>query len=233
MSQIARTQYATQELLAAAQVIARSPTIRAWLRSNDPMALQPLDTALAAHQNTDPTAGPVYLVINDTDSSGTGYVVRFDNEQAYLQWQARLDRLTADAEQPFGFRGEWGLAHAILTPEQALALLCGQQETTLTIPESAWREHGDWPDPGQPATAHFQPSDRLSAMVTINGTAFFAEAYALVHDEQHAAMLQQAAVQDDDDLDLHLHHQAAHGDGPFQHITIRGREYVVVLTPSC
>jgi hypothetical protein len=38
-------------------------------------------------------------------------------------------------------------------------------------------------------------------------------------------------MQDDDDLDLH--HQAAHGDGPFQTMTIRGREYVVVLTPHC
>lgn len=231
MSQIARNQDATQELLAAALVIARSPTIRAWLRANDAMALQQLDTAVAAHQDTDATAEPVYLVINDTDSSGTGCVVRFDTKEAYLQWQARLNRLTADAEQPFGFRAEWGLAHAILTPEQALALLCGQQEDALTIPESAWREHGDWPDPGDPTTAHFQPSDRLSTMVTINGTAFFAEAYALIHDEQQAAMRQQAAVQDDDDLDLH--HQAAHGDGPFQHMTIRGREYVVVLTPSC
>jgi hypothetical protein len=231
MSQIARNQDATQELLAAALVIARSPTIRAWLRANDPMALQQLDTAVAAHQNTDPTAEPVYLVINDTDSSGTGYVVRFDTKETYLQWQARLTRLTADAEQPFGFRAEWGLAHAILTPEQALARLCGQQEHALTIPESAWREHGDWPDPGDPATAHFQPSDRLSAMVTINGTTFLAEAYALVHDEQQAAGRQQAAVQNDDDLELH--HQAAHGDGPFQHMTIRGREYVVVLTPSC
>jgi hypothetical protein len=231
MSHIGRSQDATQELLAAALVIARSPTIRAWLLANDPMALQQLDTAVAAHHNTDPTAEPVHLVINDTDSSGTGYVVGFDSEEAYLKWQARLNRLTADAEQPFGFRGKWGLAHAILTPEQALALLCGQQEDALTIPESAWREHGDWPDPGDPATAHFQPSDRLSAMVTINGTAFFAEAYALVHDEQQAAGRQQAAVQDDDDLDLH--HQAAHGDGPFQNTTIRGREYVVVLTPSC
>jgi hypothetical protein len=228
MSQIARTQDATQELLAAALVIARSPTIRAWLLANDPMALQQLNTAVAAHENTEATAEPVYLVINDTDSSGTGYVVRFDTKEAYLQWQAHLSRLTADAEQPFGFRGEWGLAHAILTPEQALAQLCGQQEATLTIPESAWREHGDWPDPGDPATAHFQPSDRLSAIVTINGTAFFAEAYALVHDERAPL---QAAVQDDDDLDLH--HRAAHGDGPFQSTTIRGREYVVVLTPSC
>ena len=230
MSQIARTQYATQELLAAAQVIARSPTIRAWLRANDPMALRQLDTALAAYRNTGLTTRPVYLVINDTDSSGTGYVVGFDSEEAYFQWQAHLDRLTADAEEPFGFRGEWGLARAILTPEQALALVPGQQGGTLTIPEGAWREHGERPDPGDPTTAHFQPSDRLSAMVTINGTAFVAEAYALVQDEQQAAMQPQTAVQDDA---LGLHHQATHGDGPFRSTTIGGREYVVVLTPSC
>jgi hypothetical protein len=72
MSHIGRSQDATQELLAAALVIARSPTIRAWLLANDPMALQQLDTAVAAHHNTDPTAEPVHLVINDTDSSGTG-----------------------------------------------------------------------------------------------------------------------------------------------------------------
>src|SRR6266540_4624581 len=231
MSHAGHEHNATQDLLHAALLIARSSRIRGWLRANDPMALQQLDTALATYQNTEPTRQPVYLVINDTDSSGTGYVVRFDSEEAYLQWQARLNRLTADAEEPFGFRGEWGLTHAILTPEQVLALVPGQQGGTLTIPEGAWREHGERPDPGDPTTAHFQPSDRLSAMVTINGTAFVAEAYALVQDEQQAAMQPQTAVQDDDALGLH--HQATHGDGPFRSTTIGGREYVVVLTPSC
>jgi hypothetical protein len=231
MSHAGHEHNATQDQLHAALVIARSSRIRGWLRANDPMALQQLDTALATHQNTQPPTQPVYLVINDTDTSGTGYVVRFDSEEAYLQWQTHLDRLTGDAEQPFGFRGEWGLAHAILTPEQALALVPGQQGDRLTIPEDVWREHGEWPHPGDPTTAHFQPSDRLSATLTINGTPFFAEAYALVHGEQQAAIQQQAAMQDDDDLDLH--HQAAHGDGPFQTMTIRGREYVVVVTPHC
>jgi len=142
---------AARELLDAALVIARSSSTRAWLQANDLMALQQLDMALAAYQNTQPTTEPVYLVIIDTDTSGIGYVVRFDSEEAYLQWQARLDRLTADAEEPFGFRGEWGLARAILTPEQALALVSGQQGGTLTIPEDAWREHGESPDPGDPA----------------------------------------------------------------------------------
>src|SRR6266496_2002545 len=154
MSRAGYEHNATQDLLHAALLIARSSRIRGWLRANDPMALQQLDAALATHQNTQPTTQPVYLVINDTDTSGIGYVVRFDSEEAYLQWQARLDRLTANAEEPFGFRGEWGLARAILTPEQALALVPGQQGGTLTIPEGAWREHGESPDPGDPATAH-------------------------------------------------------------------------------
>jgi hypothetical protein len=107
----------------AALVIARSPGARAWLRANDPMALRQLDTALATYQSTEPTTQPMDLVINDTGPPSLGYVVRFASEEAYLQWQARLNRLTADAEEPFGFRGEWGIAHAILTPEQALALV--------------------------------------------------------------------------------------------------------------
>jgi len=82
MSHTAHNRDAARELLDAALVIARSSSTRAWLQATDPMALQQLDAALAAYQNTQPTTEPVYLVINDTDTSGIGYVVRFDSEEA-------------------------------------------------------------------------------------------------------------------------------------------------------
>ncbi len=174
MSHAGHEHNATQDLLQAALVIARSSRIRGWLRANDPMALQQLDAALGTHQNTQPATQPVYLVINDTDTSGTGYVVRFASEEAYLEWQTHLDRLTGDAEEPFGFRGEWGIAHAILTPEQALALVPGQQAGTLTIPDGAWREHGERPHPGDPTTARAFPALR--------------PAIGHPHDQRHAVL---------------------------------------------
>lgn len=123
-----------------------------------------------------------------------------------------------------------GLAQRWLTVDQVELLAVGLAAAFtagLTIPEDAWREHGQQPDPANPAAAQFHPSDRLSATVTINETLFFAEAYALVQDDEQP----QAAIQDDDDLELH--HQAAHADGPFPTMTIWGREYAVVLTPYC
>ncbi len=153
MSHAGHEHNATQDLLQAALVIARSSRIRGWLRANDPMALQQLDAALGTHQNTQPATQPVYLVINDTDTSGTGYVVRFASEEAYLEWQTHLDRLTGDAEEPFGFRGEWGIAHAILTPEQALALVPGQQAGTLTIPDGRSTARRSSPRPTRSSTA--------------------------------------------------------------------------------
>ncbi len=65
-----------------------------------------------------PPPGPVYLALNDKDNGGSAYVVRFDNEDAYRRWYANL----GDPE-PFGFRAEWGLARAILSPEWALQIL--------------------------------------------------------------------------------------------------------------
>jgi hypothetical protein len=79
-----------------------------------------LDSLVGAAIDEAKTGERVYLALNNTDAGGTAYVIEFPSTGDYEGWSA-LSLL--DNEQPFGFRGEWGLAHAILTPDRALEVL--------------------------------------------------------------------------------------------------------------
>lgn len=65
----------------------------------------------------------VYLAVNNTDDGGQALVIAFDHQAALEAWQANVDRLTGDDDEPFGFRGEWGVARRVLTPAEALELI--------------------------------------------------------------------------------------------------------------
>jgi hypothetical protein len=82
----------------------------------------------------------VYLAINNTDVSGTAFVVEFADDAALQAWQERVDTITGRDDEPLGFRGEWGIALRILTPDQALALIPDdkrQKADDLTFPQGS------------------------------------------------------------------------------------------------
>ena len=88
-------------------------------------------------------------------------------------------------------------------------------ELRITITDEQWESTGDEEDPSARIL--------LRENVSINGTGFHLEGWA-VDDEGYA-------LYGEDDLS-----QIAAGvgaDGPFETVTIRGREYALVMTPHC
>jgi hypothetical protein len=65
----------------------------------------------------------VWLAINNTDVSGTAFVIEFPDVAAVETWQERVDELSSGGDEPLGFRAEWGVALRILSPDEALSLI--------------------------------------------------------------------------------------------------------------
>jgi hypothetical protein len=82
----------------------------------------------------------------------------------------------------------------------------------LTVPETAWREdlHGD----------------RLRSILVINGTFHHLEAIRVIDDDDG---IQQAASEELAETLEALY--AIGGEGAFDTVTMRGSEYVLVVTP--
>jgi len=83
------------------------------------------------------------LAIINTDVSGTAIVIEFPDEAAYDAWHKRLDEITGDGEEPFGFRGEWGTTPRLITPEQALTLIPDSRRNRPGLPPL--RDHSSAP----------------------------------------------------------------------------------------
>ena len=90
----------------------------------------------------------------------------------------------------------------------------------LTIPDSAWQPAGE-DEPDEWARIILRDG------VTINGTGFHLEGWAV----ETAAGDVQHAVSDDENLGyVHL---GVGADGRWETVTIREREYVLVMSPHC
>lgn len=82
----------------------------------------------------------------------------------------------------------------------------------LSVPDDAWMEDRD--------------GDRLLAILVLNGTFHHLEAIRVIEDDNG---IQQAASED-----LAATFEAIYaigGEGPFDTVTLRGGEYVLVITP--
>jgi hypothetical protein len=82
----------------------------------------------------------------------------------------------------------------------------------LTIPEDAWMED--------------QSGDRLLAILVINGTFHHLEALRVIEDDKGI----QKTASDDLAETFDAMYQIG-GEGPFDTVTMRGAEYVLVVTP--
>jgi hypothetical protein len=82
----------------------------------------------------------------------------------------------------------------------------------LTIPDTAWREDLN--------------GDRLLAILVINGTFHHLEAIRVIEDDDG---IQQAASEELVETFEAMY--AIGGEGPFDTVTMRGDEYVLVVTP--
>ena len=100
----------------------------------------------------------------------------------------------------------------------------------LTVADEDWEPIGpDDEDELMPAErADFERWSRImyEPGVTINGVGFHLEGWAVTNVADH-----QLADYDDDGLGLL--HTAVGADGSFETVEIRGREYVLVMSPYC
>jgi hypothetical protein len=77
----------------------------------------------------------VYLAINNTDVSGTAVIVKFPDLAALKRWQQVIDEITGEDSEPFGWRGEWGVADRVLSPDEALLLIPEEKRTAAATSE--------------------------------------------------------------------------------------------------
>ena len=82
----------------------------------------------------------------------------------------------------------------------------------LSVPDDAWMEDRN--------------GDRLLAILVLNGTFHHLEAIRVVEDDDG---IQQAASEDLAEIVEAMY--AIGGEGPFDTVTMRGCEYVLVVTP--
>lgn len=82
----------------------------------------------------------------------------------------------------------------------------------LSVPDDAWMEDRN--------------GDRLLAIVVLNGTFHHLEAIRVIEDDDG---IQQAASEDLAETFEAMY--AIGGEGPFDTVTLRGGEYVLVITP--
>lgn len=94
-------------------------------------------------------------------------------------------------------------------------------EVHVTVPEDAWRPVYE---PDEDDAPHIDTRAKLHATLVVNGLSMHLDAWQIVEGSSP-----QRAVVWDDDLDAI--HDAVHADGPFETLTIGGREYAVVATP--
>lgn len=105
---------------------------------------------------------------------------------------------------------------------------------TLTLADDEWQPIG--PDMGDlDDNTPAEEADRLlwsrimyRPGVRINGTGFHLEGWEVEYDED--AHRQTAVYQDEE---LGLVHQAVGADGSWDTVTVRDREYVLVMSPYC
>jgi hypothetical protein len=141
-----------------------------------------------------------------------------------LMMRAILYELTTSIEryQKEGDAGAAGLDRALRAANQYLRGPT-PRHLALQIPDEAWEESGPKEEDDPEGS---DPSLRLLAQATINGTPCHVEAYRVAKDDIQrvdGAYFEQewnglCALQD---------------YGAYQTTTIRGREYVLVITPHC
>jgi hypothetical protein len=86
----------------------------------------------------------------------------------------------------------------------------------VTIPDTAWEDNsGDYP-----------PGSRLYGVLSINGVLFHLDAREVVDVDGVQSFVAYPA-------DADLLWEALGGDGPYQTITVNGRDYAVFASPYC
>lgn len=93
----------------------------------------------------------------------------------------------------------------------------------LDIPEDLWENSG----PTQPEDDVDDPSARMFVTVTIGGVLHYLEAYAVTNGDI------QAAVYEGFENNIEGAYQLGEPDKRFETVEIKGREYILVMTPYC
>jgi hypothetical protein len=94
----------------------------------------------------------------------------------------------------------------------------GKRAVTVALPEDAWENTGPEED----------PSARLLASLVLYGCYHHLEAYAVKPDEDTQCAAHESFSSNVDGM-----YAVGEPDKPFQSVDIKGREYILTMTPYC